>query len=306
MVLLLFFRQQDFALVHSVTPKAGLLAMTAARLAGVRHRIHTFTGQVWVTKKGGGRFLLKMMDRILAWMTSQPLVDSPSQRDFLVQAGVLRRNRGRVLGNGSISGVDTRKFKPDSEIRKKIRQNLGIPEDSLIFLFLGRINRDKGVLDLAEAYCRFRELENDGHLLLVGPDEAGMRPLIEVASGEFRDQVYFAGKTSVPQDFMAASDVFCLPSYREGFGSVIIEAASCGIPAIGSRIYGITDAIVENETGLLHEPGNTEQLQMCMTRLAQDDMLRRTMGLRARKRSLEQFSKEILNQALVDLYHELL
>lgn len=278
--------------------------MLAGRLAGVPHRLHTFTGQVWVTRQGSTRFVFKSIDKLMAHLASTILVDSSSQRDFLVAEGVLKAEQGTVLGDGSISGVDIERFRSEPDERKKVRTELGIQPERMVFLCLGRLNRDKGVLDLAEAYRLYRHGGADGHLLLVGPDEGALQPLIVKIAGKYHDKLHFVGFTRTPERYMAAADVFCLPSYREGFGSVIIEAAICGIPAIGSRIYGVVDAIVENETGLLHEPGNALQLSECMRRLAQDDALKNLMGERARERARRSFSKDILCQELLTYYQK--
>lgn len=298
------FRQEHFAVVHSVTPKAGLLAMSAARLACIKHRLHTFTGQVWVTRSGIARLFLKTMDRFLAALTSCALVDSPSQRDFLLSEGVLPQGRGTVLGAGSIAGVDCDKFVPDPVARSEVRESLTIPQGVPLFLFLGRLNRDKGVLDLAEAFLRHCQEGHEGWLLLVGPDEESLRPRIETTCAEVAERIRFVDYTTTPERFMAAADIFCLPSYREGFGSVVIEAASCGVPAIGSRIYGVTDAIVDGETGLMHAPGDVAALQVCMSRLAQDEQLRQMLGNQARNRARTLFTKEIVSRNLVAFYRE--
>jgi glycosyltransferase involved in cell wall biosynthesis len=301
-----YFRQQNFDVVHSFTPKAGLLSMVAARFAKVPNRLHTFTGQVWATRRGAGRFFFKSIDYFMVKLASEILVDSFSQRDFLFSESVLRPGQGTVLGHGSISGVDIEKFKISPAVRSRVRTDLGITDDCLVFLYLGRLNRDKGILDLAEAYRLFRLAGGEGVLLIVGPDEADLKSSILAISGCFAEQVSFVGRTKVPQDYMAAADVFCLPSYREGFGSVIIEAASCGIPAIGSRIYGITDAVVSNDTGLLHEPRNAEQLSACMQKLARDEELRTAMGVKAYNRSRTFFAKGILSKALLGYYQKIL
>ena len=146
-------RRGRFDLVHSVTPKAGLLAMVGGFLAGVPHRIHTFTGQVWATRRGLGRFVLKNMDRLTALTATRVLVDSPSQRDFLLLQGVVKADKSMVLGEGSIGGVDLQRFRPDPEIRKAVRTQLGVDDSVPLLLFVGRLKRDKGILDLAKAYA---------------------------------------------------------------------------------------------------------------------------------------------------------
>ncbi|MDQ6960750.1 MAG: glycosyltransferase, partial [Mariprofundaceae bacterium] len=143
------------------------------------------------------------------------------------------------------------------------------------------------------------------HLLLVGPDEGGLKEEIVQTAGEFADRVHFVDYTDAPERYMAACDVFCLPSYREGFGSVIIEAAACGVPAMGSRIYGITDAIEEGKSGLLFNPGDVHALSGCMREMAEDTLMRERMGAYARERAIRDFSSERVTGAWLRYYDEL-
>lgn len=294
------FRDRRFDAVHSVTPKAGLLSMMAASITRVPTRIHMFTGQVWATRRGMGRRVLKNADRVTARAATVVLADSGSQREFLVAEGVVAPERIHVLGAGSISGVDLERFRPDEAARKQVREELGIADDATVFLFLGRLNRDKGVLDLARAFALHAARDRRSILLVVGPDEEAMRPAMEAEIPPGR--VAFVPFTPRPERFMAASDVLCLPSYREGFGSVIIEAAAVGVPAIGSRIYGVTDAIVEGVTGSLHTPGDVEQIAGLLDAMAGDPMKRRDLALAASARARTEFSKERVTRELLALY----
>jgi len=200
--------------------------------------------------------------------------------------------------------VDTDRFRPDAAARQGIRKELGIEADDMVFLFLGRLNRDKGVLDLARAFARLPDGAREARLLFVGPDEAGMQA--EVAGLVEPGRIHFIAYTDVPERYMAAADVFCLPSYREGFGSVIIEAAACGIPAIGSRIYGVSDAIAEGKSGLLFSPGKVDELAACMLLLLQNDGLRTQMGDYAKERARLDFPSARVTQAWLEYYDALL
>jgi glycosyltransferase involved in cell wall biosynthesis len=297
----LFFRKR-FDAVHSVTPKAGLIAAISGVIARIPVRVHTFTGQVWVTRTGLARRVLKAVDKALARMTTHVLVDSPSQRDFLLREGVVSEKKSRVLASGSISGVDTIRFRPDAELRKKIRQLEGIPEDGVVFLYVGRLKVDKGALDLAQAFSRVGEYCGKAWLLIVGPDEEDLRPRMEnVCSGVGR-RLRFVGYTDAPEEYMAAADVLCLPSYREGFGSVIIEAASVGLPAVASNIYGIIDAIEPSTVEFLHEPGDIDALQSKMKQMIDDPQLREALGKKARARVHRLFAKRLVTSTLVGFY----
>lgn len=298
------FRLRRFDVVHSVTPKAGLLTALAGWSARVPIRVHIFTGQVWATRTGPSRWLLKSMDRLIVRLVTHVLVDSGSQRDFLVDEGVVDERRIRVLAHGSISGVDTKRFRPNIEARRRIREELRIPIDGLMVLFLGRMNRDKGIADLAEAFARLAARVPKTWLVLVGGDEDGMTEVVRGACSAVLDQVRFVDFTDVPERYVAAADVFCLPSYREGFGSSVIEAAACGVPAVASRIYGVTDAVEDNVTGLLHPPGDVDAIVAGLEALLTDTALREQMGRAALERTTRLFEQSVVTGALLDFYDQ--
>lgn len=304
-LIVLFYRGR-YVLVHSITPKAGLLAMCAAYLCNVTFRVHVFTGQYWVTQTGVARFLLKKLDRLIAAMATHVLTDSHSQRQFLVDEGVVSAEKIRVLADGSICGVDQHRFRPNEKARFALRRELGLPECSVVALFLGRLTRDKGVLDLAKAFVKIADDHQNLYLMIVGPDEEGLRPALQEIMSPCLDCVRFVDMTSSPEDYMAGSDIFCLPSYREGFGSVIIEAAASGVPAVASNIYGLSDAVENGQTGILHRPGDITEIGDAIALLSTDAQMRAEMGARARKRAAEQFSSERVVSAQMDFYDELL
>ena len=296
------FIKSDFKSVHTITPKAGLLGMLAAMLACVPVRIHSFSGQVWATRMGLMRKILKTMDRLTVLAATHLISDSQSQVFFLENEGILRTEEVSVPANGSISGVDLVRFHADSGMRASVRRRLGLTDDSLVFLFLGRLKRDKGVLDLAHAFRKVASVaERQVALLIVGPDEDRLHDeLLAVLEGT-SGRTHILPYTDHPEHYMMAADVFCLPSYRESFGITVIEAAACGVPAIGSRIYGITDAIVEGETGGLYAVGDIDDLVCKMTEML-DDSRRLFMGKNASVRASRDFSDAVVTAAWLEFY----
>ena len=292
---------QRFSSVHSITPKAGLLAMLAAWIVRVPLRIHTFQGEVWVTKTGVIKHLLIFIDKLVNMLSTNLTIVSQSEKAFLEDHNIINRQKGIVFANGSISGVDIARFRPNHQARITVREELKIPFEEKVFLFMGRLTKDKGVLDLAQAFSRMEV--GKAHLLFVGPDEQNMQSEIQSLIKCCSRYVHFLPKTDRPELYMAAADVLCLPSYREGFGSVVIEAAAVGIPTIASCIYGITDAIVDGQTGLLHAPRDINAIKNCMENLINNDKLRFVLGERARVRVLEDFTSEVLTQEWVNFYH---
>lgn len=238
-------------MVLSVSPKAGLISSISSFLARIENRIHFFTGQVWATKRGVFRFILKSVDKLIATLNTNNLIDSPSQKEFLIREKVIQDEKSTVLLQGSISGVDVNKFSFSEEIRLELKNKYKIENSDIVFMFIGRLNTDKGIFDLVWAFDKLLKEYENVKLFLIGPDEEN----IENQICEFLKfkNVIRIDYVSNPQEILNIADVLVLPSYREGFGTIVIEAASMGIPCIASDIYGLNDAIVNNKTGLLHK-----------------------------------------------------
>lgn len=294
------FRKKRFDAVVSVTPKAGILAMLASWLCRTPVRIHIFTGQVWATRRGLSRAVLRCVDRLTAVLATDVLADSESQRQFMISEKVTTPCHSRVLAHGSISGVDLQRFRPDTGARARIRESFGLVDEDVLLLFVGRLNKEKGLLDLAAAFSEVARTRPDAHLLLVGADEGEILPQIHKICGSALARIHSVDHTASPEGYMAASDVLCLPSYREGFGTVVIEAAAVGIPVVASKIYGITDAVVDGETGLLHPPGDVKALQAALELLVRDPVRRAALGSSARARVVELFSSTVVVKAYSD------
>ena len=304
--LLSLFRNEEFCAVHSITPKAGLLTMLAARFAGIQVRRHTFTGQVWANKTGLVRHVLKIFDRVVVQLASQVFTDSPSQCRFLEKERVVGPGSISVLGPGSISGVDVHRFRPDTESRHQVRAELAVDEDRCVFLFVGRLTKDKGIHDLVQAFAKVSAVNPRVELWLVGPDEEGVTEQLGQRELDDSGRVRWLGPTFQPERYMASADVLVLPSYREGFGSVIIEAAACAIPTVAYRIDGVIDAVAENRTGVLVEVGDIEALAAAMLEVSRDREGRQRLGREARDRVSKKFSSAIVTAEWVALYKPLL
>lgn len=296
-----FLKEKPFA-VHTITPKSGLLGIFSAWLTRVPVRVHTFTGQVWMTRKGIMRWLLRFADKCIAYMATDILVDSPSQRSFLIEEGVLKLENSAVLGAGSICGVNTKRFCPNQIARNEVREEMGCVNDTLVCLFLGRLNFDKGVLDLASAFAQIASRHPNVELWFVGPDEESMFSKIQTLVGIYLSRVRFVGYTNEPERYMQAADLFCLPSYREGFGSSVIEAAACGVPSLTSRIYGLTDAVVEGKTGWMHEAGNIQDLTTNLDQICQNPKEILIRGKAAKDYAESVFEQNLITEAMLDFY----
>ncbi|MCC5792228.1 MAG: glycosyltransferase [Legionellaceae bacterium] len=303
------FRRQRFTIVHSTTPKAGLLCAIAGKLAGVPVRLHTFTGQPWVTMTGLKGHIVRWCDTLMIRMNTRCYADSPSQKDFLIAQGLAKAEQLSVIGSGSLAGVDTQRFSPSrfsAAEREALRAKYGIAPDCQIVLFLGRITHDKGIFELCQAAARLLQQAENMVLLIVGPFEASNeKEMRDYARRYCGDRVIFAGFHPEPERFIAISDLLCLPSYREGFGTVVIEAAAMAVPTVASRIYGLTDAVVDGKTGLLVEPANVAALAAALQQMLLNPDRMRQMGQHARKRALAEFDSQRVNDLVIAEYERL-
>ena len=309
--LFLFFKKNRTQIAHSTTPKAGLLTAIAAYLAGVPVRLHTYTGQPWVNLRGVKGWLARSSDILVGRLNTCCYADSLSQREFLIEQKILSAERLFVIASGSLAGVDLQRF--DSvrfsiSERESMRISLGIPASAPVLLFVGRITEDKGVRELLRAFEILKAVFHELHLILVGPldHESGMAGAIAKKEITQIKGVHSVGFSMTPETYMAIADVLCLPSYREGFGTVVIEAAAMGLPTVGSDIYGLTDAVLNEETGLLVPPKDGDALAVAISRLLDDSVLRNKMGEAARLRAHLLFDQQKINIQMAQAYVSLL
>jgi glycosyltransferase involved in cell wall biosynthesis len=300
--LIALVRQVRPVVIHSITPKAGMLAMLAGLVAGVPNRWHTFTGQVWATKQGLARRALKAFDRLIVLLASKVFADSASQCRLLFDEQVIQNGQISMLGSGSIAGVDLNRFCPDATHRERLQKQFGTDASTCVFLFVGRLAKDKGVFDLVQAFRQVAKTVPDIELWMVGPDDEALLQALQASAETCDAPIRWHGATPTPEQFMAAADILLLPSYREGFGSVIIEGAACGVPTIAYRIDGVIDAVVDGSTGLLVEVGRPMVFASAMERLAKDKQLRLRLGHQARERVICDFSSEKVTDAWLKFY----
>ena len=306
------FKKHKFDIVHSTTPKGGLLSCIAAFLVGVPVRLHTWTGQPWVTLRGPKKLVTMFADILIGLLCTRCYADSPSQRDFLIQKKIIRSKNIKVIHKGSLSGVDIEKFQPqilNSSDKDILKKEIGLSKKSKIITFIGRINKDKGIIELISAFKKTLEKGYDIDLLLIGPLDQDSEGYGFVNLKEYiKDcsRIHYVGYQKQPEDYLAISDIFCLPSYREGFGTTVIEAAAMGIPSVGTKINGLVDAIVDGETGILVELKSVEGLVSAFRRLLDNPKDIENMGKKARLRCVENFDRKVINDLLTQEYLNIL
>ncbi|MEW5949728.1 MAG: glycosyltransferase family 4 protein [Thermodesulfobacteriota bacterium] len=307
--LIRFFRLNRTDIVHSVTPKAGLLSAIAARISKIPIRLHTFTGQRWAKLSGPVRLISKACDRIIVKLSTQCYADSHSQVEYMVKHGICKSGKVRVLGFGSLGGVNLKRFdrKRWRPFNEQIRNEIGIPLSSKVITFVGRVTKDKGVCELVDGVIQLSKELYEIQLILVGPLEPQLDPLPEETLEKIQKNrnIHMVGYYKEPEKYLSISDLFVIPSYREGFGNVVLEAAAMGIPAIGTRIPGLVDSIVDNETGILVPPKDAAAIAAAMHSLLADEDKRIKMGRAARKRVQQYFDREYVNELVLKEYNTL-
>ena len=298
-----YFKQMKFDGFISMSSNASLVAAIAGKLVGIPFRARIFTGQIWANKTGLSRMFFKMIDKFTVLMNTHFLVDGKSQQGYLVENGILKNNQSVVLANGSICGVDIEKFSPNVEKREEERARLGFQKSDVVYVFMGRINRDKGTYELLEAFNRLAESKDNAKLLLIGNNEG----VTEETFSSYPNIVYGKnlicyGYTKTSYYALQTGDVFCLPSYREGFGMSVIEAAAVALPVIASDAYGLRDSFVDGTTGLKCRVKDVETLYNAMKMLYDDEDMRTSYGRAGRKRVEKMFSMELVSNAWLDYF----
>jgi len=301
------FRKEKPTMVHSMTPKAGLLCMMAGKLTGVPVRVHTFTGLVWPTEKGLKRQILMMTDRLTCACATHIIPEGEGVKSDLI-AGKITNKPLKVLGYGNVKGVDMNKCSRRPEVMKiaeKLRK-----ENCFTFLYVGRVVRDKGINELCFAFERLHNDNPDTRLILVGPYEDAVDPISE-ESRKIIDEnkaIEAVGAKSGDELFAyyAAADSFVMPSYREGFPNTVLEAGAMGLPSIVTDINGSREIIINGKNGVIVPSKNIEVLYDAMLNMLQDKSERERMAANARHLIETRYEQKFVRQCLFDFYREVL
>jgi glycosyltransferase involved in cell wall biosynthesis len=297
-------------LTNVSTPKAGLLGGLAAFVTRVPCRVYTLRGLRWETASGLKQRVLLLAEWIACHSAHRVICVSHSVREKAIAAGSVPQSRAVVLGNGSSNGVDAERFKPTEESRQRgleLRREFAIPPDALVVGYAGRLTRDKGIPELYEAHKVLRMEFPSLRLLLLGDFEDG-DPLPDAVKQSLRTDpsVVRPGFVANMCDFHQSFDVLALPSHREGFPNVILEASAAGKPVISTHATGTSDAVIDGVTGILVPVADVNALVAGLRTLFSDAALRAKMGAAGRERVIKDFSPERIWNAVAEEYLGLL
>ena len=293
------FKKEKFDLVQYSTPNASLYASIAGRLANIKVRLYCQWGIRYVGFSGIKRKIFKVIEKIICNNSTWIEPDSFGNLKFSHEEKLYSKQKSSVIWNGSASGVDLNRFDiTKKEIWKEtIRKKYNLEKD-IVIGFIGRLEKDKGINELFEA---FRNLDYQNiKLVIVGPKDKPDTINVELYEwAKNSENVIFTGRVEDVEKYYAAMDIFILPSYREGFGSVVVEAETMGVPVIVTRIPGPTDAMIENETGLVVEKADVKSLQIAIEKMIDDMKMRKNMSERAKEFATENFNSNELHKYIL-------
>ena len=298
-------------IVHTHTPKGGVLGILAAWLARVPVRIHTVHGLPLMTARGVKRKLLRWSEKLSCLCAHQVFAVSRSLAAVAVQEKLCATDKIKVILNGSSNGVDTAgQFNPQrygEKYRSIIRHKYKIPCNAVVVGFVGRIVQDKGMAELAEAWRNLREEFPSLHLLLVGPFEP-QDPIPQEIETLFHDdpRIHIVGHVDESSSFYSAMDILVLPTYREGLPGVLLEAAAMTVPVVATRIPGCISAVAEGVNGLLVRPRDAGALTDALRTYITSPSLRRQHGQAGRKFVMMNFQSKLIWESLYREYARLL
>jgi len=280
----------------SVTPKSLIFGIIAKILKPNVYRIHIYTGFTWTNMKGIRKNFFILLDKINIFFSDKVLFDSQNQIDYLINKN-FNSKKFHLISNGSIKGVDLNTFyKFNSSQKKLLYAKYRIPDNFMILLYMGRMDPDKGIYELIESFKIVTKSLNNVFLVLVGKDEMEIANYLSKLDENIKNKILYLDHVSKPEEIYNLSDVYCLPSKREGFGMAIIESCACQVPVIGSNIFGLRSSVINNYNGLLFKVDDVEDLALKIKKLFKDRNLREFLGKNGREFVKKNFNNnEVLN-----------
>lgn len=304
------FRTERPQIVHSITPKAGLLSMLAGKMAGVPIRMHTFTGLVFPTRTGFLQKLLIKMDQLLCWAATNIYPEGNGVKNDLISYKITSKPL-KVLGYGNVNGINLEYFSKDNiseQTQEQLKKELNIQQNDFVFIFVGRLVGDKGINELVEAYKHLNSLFPNTKLVLVGPLETELDPLLPKTLKEIdvNPAIISVGFQNDVRPYFAISNVLVFPSYREGFPNVVMQAGAMGLPSIVTDINGCNEIIVEGENGTIIPVKNIEAIETAMQKMMNNKEFYLKLKENARPMIQSRYEQSVVWNELLEEYQMLI
>ncbi|NNK88864.1 MAG: glycosyltransferase family 4 protein [Flavobacteriaceae bacterium] len=305
-----YLRQEKPFIVHTHTPKAGTIGMLAARLAGVPHRWHTVAGLPLLEVSGLKRILLDMVEKFTYANATKVLPNSKGLETIILENGYTGIEKIQLIGHGSSNGINTEYFNSrqvSSQVKETLITSLGLPPDAYVFVFVGRLVKDKGINELVEAFAQVSKAHDRCALLLVGPREDELDPLDDETNRIIKsnDKIFEVGSQKDIRPFVAISDVLVHPSYREGFPNVVLQASAMGLACIVSDINGCNEIITHGVNGLIIKPKDVASLKNAIEHAMADPDGMREMARNGPALIGKKYSQEYIWNELLKAYQQL-
>jgi len=304
----LFKKEKPF-IVHSLTPKAGLLSMMAAYLSGVPHRMHTFTGLIFPTQTGLMKKVLIFFDKVICFCATNVYPEGEGVKRDMIRYGITKKPL-HVIGNGNVNGIDLSHFDPDlynTEKQAEIRNELGIENSDFVFSFIGRIVFDKGIVEMITSFIEVCKHHKNLKLLLVGPYEKKLDPLPAEIEEEIENNlnIISVGWQKDVRPFFAITNVFVFPSYREGFPNVVLQCGAMGKFSIVTDINGSNEIVRHGVNGVIIPSKNIQALTEAMSRCIENRLDYEFPKLEYRELIAKKYSQNFVWNAQLNEYKAL-
>jgi glycosyltransferase involved in cell wall biosynthesis len=305
-----FLNREKPLIVHSHTPKAGLIGMLAAFLARVPYRLHTVAGLPLLETSGIRRRVLNWVEWLTYACATKVYPNSHGLKNIIIDQKFCNSKKLEVIANGSSNGIDTDYFHPElfSSAKLSFRSNWGINPEDFVFIFLGRLVADKGLNELVTAFTQLYQGNSNVKLLLIGDYESDLDPLDNntILAIQNTSNIMAAGFQKDVRPFLAMSDALVFPSYREGFPNVVLQALAMGLPAIVSDINGCNELVQNNYNGLIVPAKSLSDLKMKMSDLYENNELLNFLSSNARVSVLENYQRNKVWHAILDEYKKII
>ncbi len=303
-----FLKKEKPTMVHSHTPKAGMVGMFAAKLAGVPLRLHTVAGLPLMEIKGFKRKILDLVEKLTYASATKVYPNSKGLYDFIVEHNYTRSSKLKVIGQGSSNGIDTHYFAQEqisAEKQAQLKYELGIQPNDFVFVFVGRLVRDKGINELVEAFSKLKA--QSSKLLLVGSFEAELDPLDDKTLLEIENSlnIISVGYQQDVRPYFTISNCLVFPSYREGFPNVVMQAGAMGLPSIVTDINGCNEIVIEGKNGTIIPVKNTEVLKIVMQKMKDDTNYYNQLQQNARPLIQSRYEQKVVWEAILTEYKSL-
>lgn len=287
--------------VITTTPKSTIFGTMIKLLFPNIIRIHIYTGITWTNMVGLKRNLFIYIDKLNIFFSTKVLFDSKEQINYLLENG-FDKSKSFLINNGSIKGVNTNIFfKFDKNKKNSLRNKYKIILSSKVILYMGRMDIEKGILDLLDSFKIISEKIDNIQLLLVGKDEMDINNKLQSMYPTILNKILYLNHSNSPEEIYNLADIFCIPSKREGFGNVVIESSAAELPVVGSDIYGLKSSLINNLNGLTFRKNDIQDLTEKLIFLIKNEHIRKKFGKNGRKYVQQNFNQKDVNSSLEKL-----